>query len=83
MSGSTLQRTFRTLAGTSVAQHILARRLEAACRLLAGGAPVADAARRSGFADPAYFARIFRRRQGATPTAFRARAAASCGARLH
>lgn len=68
MSPSTLQRDFRTLLGTSVAQHIINRRLEAAARRLAAGAGVAEAARRSGFHDPAYFARLFRQRHGETPT---------------
>ncbi len=75
MSPSTLQRTFRTLVGTSVAQHIMARRLEAGARYLEAGAAVADAARRCGFADSAYFTRLFRRWRGETPTAFRSRMA--------
>lgn len=73
MSASTLQRQFRLLAGTSVAQYVIARRLEAACRLLDAGAAVGEAARRAGFADPGYFARLFRRRRGLAPGAYRAR----------
>lgn len=71
MSASTLQRMFRALVGTSVAQHVIARRIEAARCLLADGMPVAMAARKVGINDPGYFARLFRRRVGVTPVAYR------------
>lgn len=72
MSTSTLQRMFRSLVGTSVAQHLIARRLEVSRRLLADGMPVANAARAVGIDDPGYFARTFRRQVGVTPSAYRA-----------
>ena len=62
------------LVGTSVAQHLIAR------RLLADGAPVAEAARAVGFDDPGYFARLFRRCLGITPGAYRALPARTVGA---
>lgn len=51
-------------------------RLEAATVALRRGSMVADAAQSAGFADPAYFARWFRRRLGLTPQDYRKREAA-------
>ena len=48
-------------------------RLETAQAALAGAPTIADAATQSGFEDPNYFARWFRRQTGQTPRSFRAR----------
>lgn len=61
--------------GSSFVQTLNAVRLDAAARLLAdprGAAlPVAEIACRSGFLDPGYFARLFRRRFGVSPRGWR------------
>jgi AraC-like DNA-binding protein len=45
-------------------------------RLLAGtDLPIQQVARRVGFADPGYFARLFRRAHGTSPRRWRGRAA--------
>lgn len=61
-------------SGESVAERIRRRRLEEARRELAdrsGSATIAEIARRWGFADPAYFGRVFRQTYGVTPGAWR------------
>ncbi|MEL1250927.1 helix-turn-helix domain-containing protein [Aurantiacibacter gilvus] len=63
-------------SGTSFVQELNAMRLERASDLLADprarSLPVADVAYRSGFLDPGYFTRLFRKRFGITPSEWRA-----------
>lgn len=69
-----LARLFRRETGETLVGHIQRLRLERARELL--GDPrirIAEAARLSGFADPAYFSRVWRRRYGGTPGAERRR----------
>lgn len=62
----------RQRTGRTVQQWITDHRLAEARRLLADSVlSVSEIARRSGFGDPAYFTRVFRREVGATPTAWR------------
>jgi AraC-like DNA-binding protein len=69
-----LSRLFRRELGCSFNDHLSELRLRRACALLAvGDLSVAAVARSCGFADPDYFARVFRRRQGLTPGAYRRR----------
>lgn len=66
-----LQRIFKEeLQITPNAFIISIKMEEAARRLLAGETSVADLAYKLGFTDPAYFARVFRKHFGCTPTAF-------------
>lgn len=66
ISGRQLSRVFAA-AGTSVPRHILARRLDTAYGLLAGGGVrVADVAARCGFGSAAYLSETFHRRFGVT-----------------
>jgi len=62
-------------SGTSFVQELNAMRLDRASDMLAdpraSGLPVADIAFRNGFLDPGYFTRLFRKRFGITPTAWR------------
>ena len=64
--------------GTTVTDWIRERRLAGARRDLADPArrpmPIAEIAARWGYADPAYFARLFRRAYGETPREWRAHA---------
>ncbi|MCG5214323.1 AraC-like ligand-binding domain-containing protein [Streptosporangium soli] len=62
-----LHRIFQE-AGTTVAAHVRARRLDRCRRELAGGEPVGLIAARWGFPDPASFSRAFRRAYGSTPS---------------
>lgn len=73
MSRAHFSRLFASSEGLPPAEYVLARRLEAAARLLAQGArlPVKEIAILTGFADPNYFAKAFRRHFGISPTEFR------------
>ncbi|GGS57788.1 AraC family transcriptional regulator [Planobispora rosea] len=71
-----LHRIFQA-AGTTVAAHIRARRLDHCRRELASGEPGADRvsviAARWGFSDPTSFSRAFRRAYGVAPRDYRSR----------
>jgi AraC family transcriptional regulator, arabinose operon regulatory protein len=72
---STLRRHFRRVMGTSLKGYVLQTRLARAKELLQGtDLRVRDVARAVGFDDPYHFARVFRRREGVTPSRFRASA---------
>ncbi|MBI5068944.1 MAG: helix-turn-helix transcriptional regulator [Deltaproteobacteria bacterium] len=71
-------RAFRAVLGVTPHQFLLRARLRRAVAMLAGGAPVTEAAFACGFGDLSNFVRTFRRAAGASPGAFRA---ASGGAR--
>lgn len=74
MSVSTLQRVFRTARGTTVVDHIRARKLERAREALErDGVSVNEAAFIAGYANPANFATAFKRTFGVPPRHFRAR----------
>jgi AraC-like DNA-binding protein len=68
-----LRARFAPAMGTSPQQFLAARRIDSARRLLDhGGFAVKEVAERSGFADPYYFSRAFRRSVGISPRAYRA-----------
>lgn len=63
-----LARLFRRESGETLVAHIQRLRLERARALLADPRrPVAEVARLAGFADPAYFSRVWKKRYGTTP----------------
>jgi AraC family transcriptional activator of pobA len=67
-----LNRLTRSVAGVSAAELVQQRLLlEARRRLIHVAAPVAQIAYELGYQDPAYFCRIFKKRVGLTPSAFR------------
>ena len=69
-----LSRVARALTGRPASQLILERRLLEARRALAyTSLQVAEVAYTLGYADPAYFARVFAKATGESPSAFRAR----------
>jgi AraC family transcriptional activator of pobA len=69
-----LTRVARALTGRPASQLILERRLLEARRALAyTSMQVAEVAYMLGYADPAYFARVFAKASGESPSAFRAR----------
>lgn len=78
MSYSRFRHAFRKSAGLSPRQYQLQIRINQAKTLLADtDLPVADVAEQVGFASIYYFSRLFRRKTGTTPRAFRARQQAS------
>ena len=70
-----LSRIFSREFGVSIIEMLTAIRVEHAQELLREGRiSVKEVAGRNGFADANYFAKVFRRRVGISPTAFQARA---------
>lgn len=67
--------TLLAASGTSFVAELNATRLDRASELLSDprthGLPVADVAFRTGFLDPGYFTRLFRKRFGITPREWR------------
>lgn len=70
MSPGTLHALCAEHLGTTPAAWQLARRLDRARELLAGGAEVAVVARSLGFSSPRYFAHAFRREIGIAPAQY-------------
>lgn len=67
-------RAFKQSLGTTPHNYVLERRLvRAACMLETDNQSVIDIAGECGFADPAHFARVFRRKFGVGPRDFRRR----------
>ncbi len=65
-------RAFTRTTGQAPHAYVMARRLEAAKRLLAEvELPIEAVARSCGFANPSHFATRFRRAEGVTPSAYR------------
>ncbi len=67
---SRLAERARTALGCGLRQAQIKARLERAATLLRNGSvrTVAEAARRAGFADPAYFSRLWSRHRGSPPS---------------
>jgi AraC-like DNA-binding protein len=72
---SSLSRAFRQAHGITVIHALTEQRIQAAVSLLREhNIPVAEAGRRCGFADPAYFSRVLKSRLGCGPRALRTQA---------
>ena len=67
-----LGRIFKKDTGMTISEAIQAKRIERACFLLSTtDKPVSDIARESGFCDPNFFYKIFKRRMGTLPGQYR------------
>jgi len=74
LSPSRFHAVFRAAFGVAPARWIQERRLGRARELLAGSElPVQEVAQRAGFQDPFHFSRLFKRREGLAPVAYRER----------
>ncbi|MCA1443284.1 AraC family transcriptional regulator [Ensifer sp. IC4062] len=73
LSRAHFSRVFAASEGMPPAEFVLQKRLQRAVKLLTKAAdlPVKEVAIMSGFDDPNYFAKVFRRVFGASPTEFR------------
>ena len=73
ISRSQLNRRVNAITGMSTSNYSIQLRLQCACKQLReqSDVPVAEIAFRCGFDDAAYFARIFKRRLGTSPSAYR------------
>ena len=67
MGETAFRRRFRQQYRQTPVEYITARRLEYARDLIAGGMSVEEAACRSGFTDPKYFARVVKKHFACTP----------------
>lgn len=82
MSTSRFSREFKSAFGTTFQEYLRDARLAEARRLLSNPAvPIGDVAAMIGFTDASYFARLFRRYVGYTPTEFRRLTAGAPGSR--
>lgn len=70
LSRSWLMHRFKSVTGCPLHQYVLQKRLILAAQLLRAGAPVGEAARRSGFRDYSTFLRCFRKAYGVAPRDF-------------
>ena len=68
VSVSHMSRTFKHQTGQTFEQYLIAKRVDFAKRLLLNPLNnVSEVARHSGFTDPSYFARVFRKLVGCSP----------------
>ena len=68
---SYLGRVFREECGITVMGYLKNIRIEKAKELLLCGMGASEVAMQTGFADPAYFAKIFKQEMGITPSRYR------------
>lgn len=71
MGVDTLHRTFRSVFGVHLFEHLRGYRLELARTMIEDGLPVSSAAYAVGYASPANFTTSFRRQFGFVPSAIR------------
>lgn len=68
ISRSLLHIKMKNLMGMSTGDYIRKKRLDTACRLLREGYNVSETAYRTGFSDPNYFSKTFKKHFGTSPT---------------
>ncbi|WP_168734250.1 hybrid sensor histidine kinase/response regulator transcription factor [Pseudothauera nasutitermitis] len=74
-SPRTLQRKLQALYGCGFAEYVVDLQLRRARTLLEAGASAKRAALEAGFSSQSYMSRVFRKRLGTTPSAYKAEAA--------
>lgn len=67
MSRSLLHRKMKAIVGISIGDYIRKRRIDRACQLLREGYNVSETAYKTGFADPSYFSKTFKKVVGTSP----------------
>lgn len=67
ISRSLLHIKMKSFVNTSTSNYIKNRRLMRACQLLREGANVSETAYRTGYSDPNYFSKVFKKEYGVTP----------------
>ena len=70
ISRSLLHVKMKSLLNMSMGDYIRKRRLNAACKLLHEGYNVSETAYKTGFADPNYFSKAFKKEFGMTPSEY-------------
>lgn len=71
MSTFHFARSFKKTTGHSPHKYLITMRLEKAMTLIPQDIPLAEVASESGFADQAHFTRVFKKKMGITPAAYR------------
>ncbi|MDC7221192.1 MAG: AraC family transcriptional regulator [Spirochaetales bacterium] len=75
LNRTSLNRRFKEVTGHTLIDYLIKHRMSVACDALANtGLKVKDIAESCGFSDDAYFSKIFSKRLGVTPAAYRTRA---------
>ncbi|MBQ8907565.1 MAG: AraC family transcriptional regulator [Clostridia bacterium] len=74
-----LSRLFKEKTGVTVLEFLISVRMEAAARHLEKGASVLEAAQLSGYGDVSNFSKMFKKRYGVSPNAYKARGGAAVG----
>ena len=70
ISRSLLHIKMKSFANTSMTDYIRRRRMARACELLREGYNVSETAYRTGYSDPNYFTKVFKKEFGITPTEY-------------
>ncbi len=70
ISRSLLHTKMKSLTGMSMGDYIRKRRLYLACQFLREGYNVSETAYRTGFSDPSYFSKAFKKQMGVSPTEY-------------
>ena len=70
ISRSLLHTKMKNLVNMSMGEYVRRKRLNLACQLLKDGYNVSETSYKSGFADPNYFSKAFKKQIGKSPTEF-------------
>ncbi|MGP4082563.1 response regulator transcription factor [Pseudalkalibacillus sp. R45] len=70
LSGQYLSRLFKQETGYTITQYITICRLEKAKKCLYSRENIMEVSEKCGFSDPNYFARVFKKYEGVTPTQY-------------
>ncbi|NDW10630.1 response regulator [Dysgonomonas sp. 520] len=70
VSRSLLHVKMKSLLNISIGDYIRKKRLNKACELLSNGYNVSETAYRTGFSDPNYFSKSFKKEYGVSPTEY-------------